>query len=147
MDRYCIYKFCLDNTIVVDTKEKTFTFYKTNLYGQFYNLKNAEVKKITTAKINGLIKRLNSNNYSYANSFVVDKYIYSCLMTEEQKQKCNTKPFSLSKNDFVCSGNDLNKCLYEMCIKTYKQENRNNTEDFAEKTESELLSYCSYLIA
>ena len=146
MDRYCIYKFCLDNTIVVDTKEKTFTFYKTNLYRQFYNLENAEVKKVSAAKINGLIKRLN-NNYSLRNSLAVDKFIYEYLMTEEQKEKCNREPSSVSDNNFMCSGNELNKCLYEMCIKKYKQDDRNNTEAFAEKTEHELLSYCNYLIA
>ena len=146
MSRYFIYNYSISSTILIDTIDKTITIYQTNIYGQFYNLKTAEPKVISNAKISGLIKRLNGN-YSYETAYVTDEYIYKHLMTTEQQERCTSTPYKNSENDFIYSGNNLNECLYNMCIAMYDKENRTKTEEFDGKTRTEMLNYCKELIA
>lgn len=120
MERYYVYEFVSRNPILVDTKEKTATFYHHNIYGKIYDLKaGGEVLKISSAKINGLIKRLNNGKYNFYNSLVLDKFIYYLLMTDEQKAKCQAIPKSLPSEEFYGSSNNYEEIIAIMCECTF----------------------------
>lgn len=123
MKRYYVYDFVCGNPILIDTEEKTVTFYHHNVYGQIYDLKSGgDVVKIGAAKINGLIKRTNNRNYSFSNAFVIDQYIYHFLMSDEQKAKCKSTPWKPSEEKFYGSGDDFNEIIALMCEQTYEKE-------------------------
>lgn len=112
MKRYYMHKFLLDDPILIDTKEKTFTFYKTNIYGQIYNL-DEKPKKVTKQRINGLIRRLNNGKYNSMDGYVVDQYVYNYIMDDEQRSKCK-RSISLEKN-LIAAGDDLKEVLEATC--------------------------------
>lgn len=115
MERYYVYEFVSGNPILVDTKEKTATFYHQNIYGEIYDLKvGGEVLKISSAKINGLIKRLNNRKDNFYNSL-----LFYLLMTDEQKAKCQAIPKSLSSEEFYGSSNDYEEIIIIMCERTF----------------------------
>lgn len=146
MKHYYVYDFIKGHPIVIDTKEKTITFYHANIYGQIYDLeKGGEKKKISAAKINGLIKRLNGSNYSFKNSYVIDWFIYTFIMTEEQRAKCNQAPTNYNEKDLLGSSDELATVLRLMCEKTYEQEYSWSAES-KERDREKHLAYCySYL--
>lgn len=84
MKRYYVHEFCLDDPILIDTKEKTWTFYNTNIYGQIYNL-DEKPERITKQRINGLIRRL-QKFYDPFSGYVVDQYVYNYIMDDKQKK-------------------------------------------------------------
>ncbi|MGF7535490.1 hypothetical protein AAGG74_17700 [Bacillus mexicanus] len=145
MERYYAYDFGLKSPIIIDTLEKVITFYNTNIHGQIYNLKDGgETCKISTAKINGLIERLNSGKYSYSNSLVIDKYIYHFIMTDEQREKCIRKPGNLRTKDFYGSGDNLKNIIKIMCEKTFEKTyvwKNTVSEEIQEKDRSEYMIY------
>lgn len=113
MKRYYVYQFVLDDTILIDTKEKIFYFYKTNIYGQFYNLEEPEVLKIKGQRVNGLIRRL-QNFPSMENTYVVDQYSYNYIMTDKQRNKCK---YQLELRDkLIGESNNLREVLEIMCL-------------------------------
>ena len=128
LNRYKVYSWLLNDIIMIDRKEKTYTFYSTNIHAQVYNLKE-EPKKITTQKINGLIKRLN-NNYSSLDSFVIDKFIFE-VMTEDQKNKCK-KQLNLNNEEYIAMGDNKKEVLKNICKHTFNKEYtlNNKVEDF-----------------
>jgi len=91
--RYIAYDFLIGSPILIDTKEKILNFYRHNIYGQIYNLKNPEMYKVTTRTINGLIKRSKNPDYFFKNAKSIDRYIYSHLMTKEQQEQCGSITF------------------------------------------------------
>lgn len=126
MKRYYVHEFCLDDPILIDTKEKTWTFYKTNIYGQIYNL-NEKPKKVTKQRINGLIRRLNNGKYNSMNGYVVDQYIYNYIMDDEQRSKCN-RSISL-ENNLIAAGDDLKEVLEITCKHILKNSRNAKTEN------------------
>ena len=113
MKRYYVHNFLLGDPILIDTKEKTWVLYNHNIHGQIYNLED-KPEKINNAKINGLIKRLNSENYSLDNSYCVDRYIYYYILTEEQRNICRRTPYSIN-NELLAEGDNLIEVLSNTC--------------------------------
>jgi len=117
--------FALNDAILIDKKDKTWTFYNTNIYGQIYNL-DEKPKKITKQRINGLIRRL-QRFYDPLSGYVVDQYIYHYIMTDEQKEKCK---YDVSLRDkLIASGNDLKGVLEETCKYFLKENDLPNKVD------------------
>lgn len=125
MKRYYVHEFCLDDPILIDTKEKTWTFYKTNIYGQIYNL-DEKPKKVTKQRINGLIKRLNSDRYSSMNGYVVDQYVYNYIMDDEQRSKCK-RSIKLEK-ELIAAGDNLKEVLEATC-KHFLETSKHKTDN------------------
>lgn len=118
MKRYYVHKFCLDDTIVIDTVEKRWAFYDTNYRGQFIEL-GKPFEKITKQRINGLIKRLsNSRTYYRSDGFVVDSFLYKYILTEEQREAAFGLP--REPKELIASGDDLKEVLAEMCEYTLR---------------------------
>lgn len=121
MKRYYVYDYVLGNPVLVDRKEKTVVFYNHNIYGQVSNLvSGGDSQKISAAKINGLIKRLNGRNY-FENAYVLDSYIFHLLMTEEQKAKCKRMPTEMKVEDLYGSSDDFSEAITLMCEKVYEK--------------------------
>lgn len=125
MKRYYVHEFCLDDPILIDTKEKTWTFYKTNIYGQIYNL-DEKPKKVTKQRINGLIRRLNNGKYNSMDGYVVDQYIYNYIMDDEQRSKCN-RSIEL-ETELIASGDDLKEVLETTC-KHFLEKSKRKTDN------------------
>lgn len=113
MNRYYIHEFTAKDAILIDTEKKTWTFYNTNIYGQVYNLEDAEPEKITKQRVNGLIKRLNSRNYNSLKGFVVDRFVYNYIMDQQQQEEC--KRSVQLRDDLIASGDNFKELLTEMC--------------------------------
>lgn len=127
MKRYYVYDFLIGNPILIDTKEKTITYYNSNIYGQIYNL-DQEHEKVSKQRISGLIKRLNSRSYNTLDGYVIDRYIYNYIMTEEQRNKCS-RSVSLNENDFITSGDNYKEVIEKMCIWVYEYNNKKEDMD------------------
>lgn len=125
MKRYYVHEFCLDDPILIDTKEKTWTFYKTNIYGQIYNL-DEKPKKVTRQRINGLIRRLNNGKYNSMDGYVVDQYIYNYIMDDKQRSKCN-RSIEL-ETELIASGDDLKEVL-EITCKYFLEKSKRKTDN------------------
>ena len=139
--RYVAHDFLIGHPVLIDRLEKTMTFYKHNIYGQIYNLKNPEHHVIGPKKISGLIRRTNNPDYSFANSFAVDGYIYTYLMTPEQQAMCRKTPSIPGYNEFIAASDDYGGIIRKMCEWVYEHEYRNDLGD--KETEcGKLLKYC-----
>ena len=144
--RYIAHDFLIGSPVLIDRVENTMTFYKRNLYGQIYNLKDPECRSIGASRINGLIRRTNNSNYSFANSFAVDGYIYKYLMTPEQQAMCGSKPSIPGYNEFITASNSNTDAIKVMCAWVYEHEYRG---DLGDKTteRGRLLKYCDDFLA
>lgn len=125
MKRYYVHSFGLHDAILLDRVEKTWTFFKTNVWGQAYNLEQ-QPNKVSKQRINGLIRRLNGRTFDSLEGFVVDPLIYHYIFTEEQRAtthralKLNEEPLSF--------GDDLEVVLREMCDYFIEQGNDKGSE-------------------
>lgn len=147
MKRYYVYDFVCGDPGLIDTKEKTVTFYHSNVYGQIYDLKKGgNVKKIGAAKINGLIKRTSNGNYSFSNAYVIDQYIYHLLMSDEEKAKCKSTPWKPSEEDFYGSGNNFYEIIALMCEQTYEKEYAWGKEQKVERKPELTAYYKNFLL-
>jgi hypothetical protein len=139
--RYVVHDFLIGQPIFIDRLEKTVRFYKHNIYGQIYNLKDPEHHVIGAAKINGLIRRTNSGNYNFSNSFSVDGYIYKYLMSPEQQDKCGSKPSIFGYDELIAETDDYTGAIQTKCEWVYEN---NFTPDLGDKDaeRGRLLKYC-----
>ena len=139
--RYVVHDFLIGSPIFIDRLEKTLRFYKKNLYGQIYNLKNPEHHVIGAAKISGLIRRTNGGNYNFSNSFSVDGYIYKYLMSPEQQAMCGSKPFIFGFDKLITETDDYTGAIQTMCEWVYEN---NFTPDLGDKDaeRGKMLQYC-----
>lgn len=144
--RYIVHDFLIGAPILVDRVENTLTFYDHNIYGQIYNLKNPEHHVIGAKKINGLIGRANNPDYSFANSFVADSYIYQYIMTPEQQAMCRRKLDIPGWNELITATNDYAEAIKTMCEWVYEH---NYPASWGDKdTErGRLLKYCDDFLA
>ena len=121
-------------------------FYKHNIYGQIYNLKDPERHVIGAAKISGLIRRTNGSNYNFTNSFAVDGYIYTYLMSPEQQATCGRKPEIPGWNKLIVESDDYSGAVQTMCEWVYEN---NFIPDLGDKDaeRDRLLQYCRDFIS
>ena len=144
--RYVAYDFLIGNPVLIDRVENSMTFYHRNLYGQIYDLNNPERHVIDMRKINGLIKRTNNSDYSFANSKVVDGYIYKYIMTPEQQAMCGRTPSIFGWKDFITSTDDYAQAIKTMCEWVYEDEYQGDLGD-KESERGRLLKYCDDFLA
>jgi hypothetical protein len=71
-----VHDFLIGSPVLIDRVTRTLTFYGHNIYGQIYNLKNPEKCVVGLKRINGLIRRTQNPDYSFADSLAVDGYVY-----------------------------------------------------------------------
>lgn len=117
MKRFYVYNYLIGSPILIDTKKKQFIFYKTNIHGQIYNIKDIkdeDILKPSKQKINGLIKRANNRNYIFSNNYVIDPYIYNYIMTEEEKGEIG-RDISLNERGFIAAANNVKEVLETTC--------------------------------
>ena len=118
------------------------TFYSNNIYGQIYNLKNPEHHVISPKRINGLIRRTHNPDYSFAdNSYAVDGYIYTYLMTPEQQAMCRRQPDIPRWNEFIVESDDYSEVIRTMCEWVYDHKFHDPLGDKEAKRVT-LLKYC-----
>ena len=144
--RYVAHDFLIGSPVLIDRVENTMSFYKHNIYGQIYNLGNPEHYVIDSRRINGLIRRTNNPDYSFANSKVVDGYIYKYIMTPEQQAMCGRTPHLSVSDELIIATNNKNEAIKTMCEYVYehtycKQLGDKNAE------RGRLLKYCDDFLA
>ncbi len=139
--RYVVHNFIYGSPIFVDRLRKTLTFYKNNLSGQIYNLNNPKFHIVSTAKINGLIRRTNGGNYNFTNSFSADGYIYSYLMTTEQEAKCGRTPEIPGWDKLIVKSDDYAEAIKTMCEWVYEHHFPKDMGD-KEAQRGRMLKYC-----
>ena len=144
--RYVAHDFLIGNPVLIDRVENSMSFYHRNLYGQIYDLNNPERHVIDMRKINGLIKRTNYPDYSFANSKVVDGYIYEYIMTPEQQAMCGRTPSIFSWKDFITATDDYAEAIKTMCEWVYEHEYQGDLGD-KEAERGRLLKYCDDFLA
>ncbi|GHV33643.1 hypothetical protein FACS1894187_02470 [Synergistales bacterium] len=143
--RYAGYNYALGNSILVDAEEKTLTLFKSNLNGQIFNLENPQVTKVTNQMVNGLINRLNSENYGFDTAKVIDLMIFEQIMTPEQRDKCTNTPSAILPHPVIIETDNYKDAIRGLCDYTYSYE-------WADKPESErpdineTLKYCEKFI-
>lgn len=146
MERFYAYDYLIGDPILVDTEEKTLTFFSVNIHGQLYDLESGgDQVKISKAKMNGLIKRLNHPKYSYSNSLAIDPYVFHLLLTEEQREKCKRIASAIKQKELYASGNDYKEVITTMCEKVFDQHYNGNEENKA-TTKEKLMEYYSDVI-
>ena len=144
--RYVAHDFLVGSPVLVDRVDNTMTFYDHNIHGQIYNLNKPEHHSIDAKKINGLIRRLNGNNYSFANSFAVDSYIYKYIMTPEQQAMCNRKPEIPSYEKLIVATDDKSEAIKAMCEYVYEHTYPAQLGD-KDAERGRLLKYCDDFLA
>jgi|GEM_PF-3259252 hypothetical protein len=144
--RYVAHDFSIGSPVLVDCVDKTMTFYDHNIHGQIYNLNKPQHHAINTKKINGLIRRLNGNNYSFANSFSADSYIYKYIMTPEQQARCSRKPEIASYEKLIVATDDKSEAIKAMCAYVYEHTYPKDLGD-KDAERSRLLQYCDNFLA
>ncbi|MDL2273928.1 hypothetical protein LJC34_05250 [Oscillospiraceae bacterium OttesenSCG-928-G22] len=144
--RFVVHDFLIGNPVLLDRAENTMTFYRHNIYGQIYNLKDPEHHVIGPSRINGLIRRTANSDYSFANSKAVDGYIYKYLMTSEQQAACYRKPDIPGWNEFITATNDYAEAIEAMCEWVYEHEHHAALGD-KEANHDERLKYCRDFLA
>lgn len=113
MNRYYAHQFLLGEMIIVDTEEKSYSFFTTNYKNQFNQLE-ADFKTVSPQKIGGLLRKIEKGNWDWENGRVIDSYIHQYLFTDEQRERAGH--FSGSDmGKLIGSGNDLRKVQEEMC--------------------------------
>ena len=125
MKRYYLHQFVLDNTILIDTHEKSWTFYNTNIYGQFHNL-DAKSQKVTGQRIAGLRKRLQKQTYYSSDGYVVDQFVYHYFLTEEERNAY----FNIElRSELITSGDSLYEILEMMCKRALESDKNSKYVD------------------
>jgi hypothetical protein len=141
-----VHDFLIGNPVLIDRAENTMTFYHHNIYGQIYNLNDAEHHTIGAKKINGLIQRTNNRDYSFANSFAVDGYIYKYIMTPGQQEQCRRTPNIPGYNELIIATDDKSEAIKTMCEWVYEHEYPQSWGD-KETERGRLLQYCDNFLS
>ena len=146
LKRYVAHDFLIGSPVLIDRVENTMSFYGHNIYGQIYNLKDPEHHVIDTRRINGLIRRTNNPDYSFANSKAVDGYIYKYIMTPEQQAMCGKTPHLSSWNELIVATDNKNEAIKAMCEYVFE---RTFTEQLGDKVaeRGKYLKYCDDFLA
>lgn len=123
-ERFYAYRFCIDDAILIDREERTISFFKSNIHGQVYNLKSPEIvtSKQIGQKIAGYKRKIKNHTYNMENSYVIDKFLYHFLMTEEDKQEYfHSFWFKLDGPDFIAKGNEKKEVLTTIINNIYEE--------------------------
>lgn len=144
--RYVVHDFLIGNPVLIDRVDNTMTFYDSNIYGQIYNLKNPEHYVIDSRRINGLIKRTNNPDYSFANSKAVDGYIYKYILTPEQQAMCRRTPSIPGWNELIITTDSKTEAIKTMCEYVYEHEFTPQLGD-KDAERGRLLKYCDDFLA
>lgn len=113
MNRYYAHQFLLNEMIIVDTEEKSYSFFVANYKNQFNRLE-ADFKTVSPQKIGELLRKTEKRNWNWENGRTIDSYIHQYLFTDEQRERAG----HFTGNDIgrlIASGNDLRKVQKEMC--------------------------------
>jgi len=139
--RYIVHAFSLGSPVLIDRVENTMSFYRTNLYGQIYNLQNPERLVVGARVINGLIRRTQNPCYNSFSGKAVDGYIYEYLMTPEQQAKCRAEPSIFSWNELIVVTDDKNEAIKAACVFAFENTPTGKSVDKVADKER-LLKYC-----
>ena len=116
MNKYYIHEWVAGEYILIDTLNSEVRFFKTNYENKMgtYHLENPTIERVSNQKINGLIKRTQSEMNLY-NSYVIDRFLYNYIMNDEQRKKCKqVNILSAIQKKLITSGNDYNEVIQEM---------------------------------
>jgi len=141
MKRFYVHDFLIGNPILLDRHEKTCTFYNHNIHGQLYNLENAEPLKVSDRRTTGLIRKLNNPNYSFRNGLVIDRYIYTYFLTDDQRAKCRRSADLLKWDTLIAESDDLHEAVRAMCIWVYENKYCGTAEE-RDQNRERLIRYC-----
>jgi len=141
MKRYYVHDFLIGNPILLDRHEKTCAFYNHNIHGQIYDLERAERLKVSNRRITGLIRKLNNPNYSFKNGLVIDRYIYTYFLTDDQRAKCRRSADLWNSDTLIAESNDLHETVRVMCEWVYENEYCGTAEERNQNRER-LMRYC-----
>ena len=144
--RYVAHDFLIGSPVLIDRVDNTMTFYDHNIYGQIYNLDKPKKHDIDSRRINGLIKRTNNPDYSFANSKAVDGYIYEYIMTPEQQAMCGRTPTIFGWNEQITATDDLSEAIRAMCEHVYESVYPDSLGD-KDAERGRLLQYCDNYLA
>jgi len=142
MIRYYVHDFLIGNPILLDTHEKAFTIYGCNIHGQIFDLKSANREVVSSQKIVGLIRRLSKRGYDYRNNLVIDRYIYTYFLTDDQRAECLHKLDLWKTDTLIAETNSLHDAVKAMCEWVYENKYCWPAED-KEKERERLLQYCA----
>lgn len=140
MKRYYVHDFLICDPILLDTREKTFTIYQSNAYGRLFNLESAERVTMSDQWINRLIRKLNNPNYSPMNSLVINKYIYTYFLTDDQRAQCRYVSHLSIMDVLIVETDDLFEAVQTMCEWAF--ENKNDRPPEEKENERKLMMKC-----
>jgi len=141
MKRYYVHDFLFGNPILLDRHEKICTFYNRNIHGQIYDLENAKPYKVSGRRITGLIRKLNNHNYSFKNGLVIDRYIYTYFLTDDQRAKCRRTADVLKWDTLIAESDNLHEAVRIMCEWVYENEYCGTVEE-KDQNRERLMRYC-----
>ena len=138
--RYIAHGFLSESPVLIDRAKNTMTFYRTNLYGQIYNLNTPEHYKISNSIINGFIRRTQNLSYNTFSGKAIDPYIYKYIMTLEQQAKCRYKPSIPNWDKFIIATDDKAEAIKAACEFAFENVHTNMVDKVADR--DKLLKYC-----
>jgi hypothetical protein len=114
MERYAVHDFGVGNPILIDRQRNLLVFYTSNLFGQVCNLNKPRSYVYSAQRIEGLIRRRTGDDY-YKSERAADPYIYTYLMSNEQRLRCLSPLNIAAWNPLIVQTDEFREAITQMC--------------------------------